>query len=352
VIRYLLLFFYPLELLYRLGFWLVVAYKKQKTTKDRFPFKIISVGNLTVGGTGKSVVVPFLVDLLGRNRCAIVLRGYKGSGERSGYATLVHNGHAILATREQSGDEAMMYAHQLAIPVAVGADRAQACRLLAQLKAPIDYVILDDAYQNFSVPKDCEILLLDARLPFDNGHCLPLGRLREKDYTRADHIILTHADQVDSDTLEYVKRNQLKKFQYENITTGRHAVAGIYYENRERVMPEALHGKKFLVAAGVGSFKGVLASVNQAGCLIGATKQYRDHHNYTVRDIDELGALIRQTRCDGVITTAKDWVKLAPLLAQENCKKIPVFIIWVKFEFLTSDQQAELQRALHVLLNR
>ena len=347
MIRLILYLFYPLELLYRLGFWLALACRKRNANEDQFPFKIISVGNLSVGGTGKSVVVPFLVDILGRGAAAIVLRGYRGSLEREGRAALVGDGRATLVTREQSGDEAMMYVEQLGIPVAVGAHRAQACKLLPP---KIHYVVLDDAYQNYSVHKDVEILLLDARAPFDNGHCLPLGRLREKDYTRADIIILTHADRVDIAAIEYTKNVQLKNFPREKIFTGKHAYAGLYRNNKDLVTPDDMKNKKFLVTAGVGSFEGFVTSVKNTEYVVGATKKYKDHHTHTARDVGELYELMRQTQCDGIITTAKDWVKLESLLAHDKARKLPVFVMRVSFELLTQNQQAELQRILRVLL--
>jgi len=341
---------YPFELLYRLGFHIVIAYKRRHGNKDPLPFKIIAVGNLTVGGTGKSVVVPFLVDLLGHDKSAVVLRGYKGSFEREQRAALVSDGTRILVTREQSGDEAMMYAQQLGVPIAVGADRAQACNVLTSMPS-ISYVILDDAYQNYRVKKDIEILLLDARAPFDNGHCLPLGRLREKDYTRATFIILTHADKVDRTTLEYIKRVRLRKFAYEKIYEGKHASAGIYRDNKDRVEAAAVKSNNFVVVAGVGSFNGVVASVQQSGCNVRATQQYRDHHNYTLQDIHDIHALMHKTSCDSVITTAKDWVKLAPLLDQDKeMGRLPVFVIRVAFEFLSPSEQSRLGDALHAQL--
>jgi tetraacyldisaccharide 4'-kinase len=353
MVRYILFLVYPLELLYRLGFHIVIAHKRRHANKDPFPFKIIAVGNLTVGGTGKSVVVPFLVDLLGRDQSAVVLRGYRGSLERDGRAALVSDGRAIVVTREQSGDEAMMYAQQLGVPIAIGADRSRACKLLTGMNSKIKYVILDDAYQNYSVKKDIEILLLDARAPFDNGHCLPLGRLREKDYTRATFIVLTHADNVDRTTLEYIKRIRLKKFAYEKIYEGKHASAGIYRENKDRVETFDVKSKNFLVVAGVGSFDGVVASVQQAGCSVRATKQYRDHHNYTVQNLDDVRVLMHKTSCDSVITTAKDWVKLAPLLDQEKAVGgLPIFVIRVAFEFLSPSEQNRFGDALCLQLER
>lgn len=332
-----------IERIYCLGFRLVTAYKRWRGNKGPFPFKIISVGNLSTGGTGKSVVVPFLANLLGKEHVAIALRGYKGSVSHSGQSGLVADGQTIFLTKDQCGDEAMMYALQEKIPIVVGKNRAQSCALLqrwAQVQhKKITYVILDDAYQNFDVKKDLEILLLDARAPFDNGHCLPAGMLREKDCTRADLIILTHADAVDEQARQHIKHSLLAKFPPAHIFMGAHAPSGIFHLNEKEVDVTTLAEKKFLLTAGVGSFKGVLNTAQRAGIQIHGIKEYSDHYAYTISDLEQLFAKMYDFGCDGIVTTAKDWVKMQPLLSQwSDWQRLPIFVIRVGFEFL-SDQE-------------
>ncbi len=315
-------------------------YKKIKSNKETFSFKITSVGNLSVGGTGKSVVVPFLVRILGVQESAIVLRGYKGSIEKMGRSTMVSDGSSVFISRGESGDEAMMYCQELSIPVVVGTNRYMSCRLLESWmqheNKKIKYVVLDDAYQNYSVKKDCEILLLDARAPFDNGHCLPAGRLREKDYARADFIILTHADMIREQERLNIKEKILTDFDGDRIFMGAHVPSGIFFHNKTEVGRSDYSNKKFLVAAGVGSFSGVCNTARQAGVVIGATQEYKDHHHYKPQDIDNLISVMKTKKCDAILTTAKDWVKLETLMnGRSDIQLLPIYVLRVAFEFLS-----------------
>lgn len=331
---------FPFEFLYIIGFKLVIAYKSFRGNRSFPQFKVIAVGNLTMGGTGKSVVVPFLANLIGFQKSAIVLRGYKGQVEHSGRSVLVSDGHQIFVTKEQSGDEAMMYGLEGNACVVVGKNRAQSLELLEDIQLQhqkkITHVLLDDAYQNHAVKKDLEILLLDARAPLGNGHCLPLGSLREKDYTRADIIILTHADRITHQHREHIKQHLLSKMPPACIFTGRHAPAGVFHLNKTKVPANQLAQKKFLLVAGVGSFQGVIHTVQSAGVSIVASKEFRDHHEYVQADLDELLGIMKREHCDGIVTTAKDWVKLQGLLSTlPDLQKSLFYVVRVTFEFLS-----------------
>jgi len=335
----LLFLLYPLEIIYRFGFALVTWYKRKRVYTRLFPFKIISVGNLSVGGTGKSVVVPFIARVLGVPHTAIVLRGYKGSLECRGLPTLVRDTKNIFIDVKASGDEAMMYAHVLPVPIVVCKNRARACRLLEHVSPVPDFVLLDDAYQNYGVKKDFEIVLVDARRPFENGHCLPAGRLREKDYRRADCIIATHADAVSQMQRDAIKYELFSDIAPNRIFMGRHAFGGVYQGNQMFLQPDSYIGSRALVCASVGAFDGVLASIARAGFIIGGTQQYRDHHAYTAADVASLMALMHKHTCSCVVTTAKDWVKLEPLVQQyEEWQSLPIFVIRVDFEFLSTQE--------------
>jgi tetraacyldisaccharide 4'-kinase len=178
-----------LELFYQAGFFLVTRFKRYRGNKS-VPFKVISVGNLSVGGTGKSVFVQFLSKKLDRPS-AILLRGYKRKNKKN---ILIDIDNKNKYRPSDVGDEALMFSQKLDSPIVVGKSRIKSVELLKKYcenkNKKIKFLLLDDGYQNFQLKKDCEILLLDARAPFDNNHCLPAGRLREKDFSRADIIIL------------------------------------------------------------------------------------------------------------------------------------------------------------------
>lgn len=312
-----LIFLGPLSRLYMLGFALVRRWRQLRGGATGYPFKIISVGNLTVGGTGKSVVVRFLAELLGPKRCAIVLRGYRGSNERTGQSLLVSDGEHLFAGPDVAGDEAIMHAAALPARVVVGADRKKSCDLLA---VPIKFAILDDAYQNFAVKKDLEILLLDARAPLDNGWCLPAGRLRERDTSRADLIILTHANEVAPDRLQELVATYLDH-KKEHVIMGKHEPAGVFlYNDQFLLLPSDLANTPLLLCAGVGSFAGVRATARASGLMIAGEHAFNNHHNYTSTDLDYLRQQLKVTGCQAVLTTEKDWVKFAPLVLEKNAR--------------------------------
>ncbi len=331
-----LLFF--LETLYCLFFYVINRFKLLRKPY-RAPWPVISVGNISLGGTGKSVFVQFLMTICPGNP-AVLLRGYGGTTKGS---LMVSDGRTVFVDVVTSGDEAFMLAQALKGPVVIGKDRAASCKLLEQhLKQShenIVAIILDDAYQHHSLYKNLEILLLDARYPFENGHCVPAGRLREKDITRADVIVLTHADQVNLRALQVIK-NDLKKTVRANVPvfTGNHHVSGLFFENYERVAGSTLQAP-FFICAGIGSWNGFVASVKQVGVVVGAQARFEDHHNYS---LDDIAAIIKSMRDFGlqqVITTEKDWVKIKPLLSSNQLHdKVSWYILRVEFAFLSQEE--------------
>lgn len=354
-----LIFLLPLSWLYVLGFTLVRFWRQLHGGATGYPFKIISVGNLTVGGTGKSVVVRFLADLLGPERCTIILRGYRGSNERTGQSLLVSDGKHLFAGPDVAGDEAIMHAAALPVRVVVGADRKKSCDLLA---VPIEFAILDDAYQNFAVKKDLEILLLDARAPLDNGWCLPAGRLRERDLSRADLIILTHANEVDADVLEEFVATHLDH-KKDHVVMGKHEPAGVFLYNDQLLpMPSALASTPLLLCAGVGSFAGVRATARASGLVIAGEHAFNNHHNYTSANLDYLRQQLKVTGCQAVLTTEKDWVKLAPLVLEKNAcilrdalrspqdeRVLQIYVLRVAFACMTPEGYESLREHIAVL---
>ena len=161
--------------------------------------KIVSVGNITTGGTGKTPTVQWLARRLMQNekRVAIVSRGYGGTLSKAG--AVVSDANRVLVSAHEAGDEPILHARALEnVPVVIGRDRVRAVQTTTENFAP-DVIILDDAFQYWSLFRDFDLLLLDARKPFGNGHLLPRGRLREepKQLQRAHAILLTRSDAAD-----------------------------------------------------------------------------------------------------------------------------------------------------------
>ena len=192
----------PLEAAY----YFFASRRKRNAEAHRVDFpatKIISVGNLSTGGTGKTPVVQWLAKSFADEgvKAAIVARGY--GGEYSGRGAIVSDGEKILLTSQQSGDEAFLHARSLrSTPVVIGRDRVAATRMAIEKFAP-EIVLLDDGFQYWSLARDFDLVLLDARRPFGNGKLLPSGRLREPQSAlrRASGVLLTRADAANADEL-------------------------------------------------------------------------------------------------------------------------------------------------------
>ncbi|MGH7376234.1 MAG: tetraacyldisaccharide 4'-kinase, partial [Candidatus Methylomirabilales bacterium] len=181
------------------------AYRARLLATHRVPCPVVSVGNLTAGGTGKTPCVIFLARHLQQHgfRPAILLRGY---GRRGGTGLLVASaGQGLLVPAAEAGDEASLLAEVLpGVPVILAADRVRGAEV-ALSRCGADLLILDDGYQHLRLQRDLDILLLDARSPFGSGALLPRGLLREPPAAadRADLVILTRADQArDLDRVE------------------------------------------------------------------------------------------------------------------------------------------------------
>ena len=341
-----------LEYGYRAGFSFAQS-RSRKKTPHVAPFKIISVGNISVGGTGKSVVTQFLISHLSSHKGAVILRGYRGANERTNESLLVSDGTNILTDVKTAGDEACMHARMLSVPIVVGRRRTCSCMLLTQwvesAKQDIDYVVLDDAYQNHAVKKDLEILLLDARAPFENGHCLPAGGLREKDITRADIIICSHADKLDVQERQALRQELISKGGSKEICMGEH-VGVLNTVEGESVSD--MSGKKSLLVAGIGSFDGFISGAKKLGLSIGAAIEFADHYSYSADDITHIQNQAEQQGCEIIVTTRKDWIKMAPLLAANLADKtLPFYVIDVTFDFVLPQERARFLSMVSALLN-
>ncbi|KKP24294.1 MAG: Tetraacyldisaccharide 4'-kinase [candidate division TM6 bacterium GW2011_GWF2_28_16] len=340
-----------LEKIYNILFLINKIYKNNFAKKYKYNFKIISVGNISAGGTGKSVLVQYLVKILEKNKkIAVISHGYKSEIEKTGKSFLVTNNinnnfseNICLASPDIIGDEAYMLFKNLSVPIVVGKNRKKSCDLLNmffnKFNNNLDIAILDDAYQKFLIEKDFEILLLDAKHPLENGHCLPAGKLREKDYSRADVIILTHADKLNLKQIEESKNKVSLNFNQNNIFCAKHAFDGLYLNDKELINIEKINHKKILAFAGIGdfsSFKNSLINLNFDSLIF---KEFVDHQDYLLKDIEALVLFYYSNNCEAIITTQKDWVKVSKYFDSQKYSQINIYILKIKFEFLFNDEK-------------
>lgn len=301
----------PLSLLYRIGVWC----DRETTTPLAAPLPILSIGNATVGGTGKT---PTTIALLSFCRTLgftphILTRGYKSA--------MPLHAHRVTETDTATtvGDEAMLLARHA--PTWVGRDRLAAAK--AAHRAGATLALCDDAHQHYRLQKTLSLLVIDGPYGFGNGLLLPAGPLREPlhhAFARADAIVL-----IGEDMHQLAARLPLPVFRARLTPT---------------LAPEALAGTPLFAFAGIGRPQKFYDTLTAMGATPLATRDFPDHHAYTQEECD---ALLRDAAALGatLITTEKDAVKLPPAL-QAQVKVLPITLTFEAPDALRLFLQAQL----------
>jgi tetraacyldisaccharide 4'-kinase len=265
---------------------------------------VVSVGNLTVGGTGKTPFVAWLGRVLADagERPAIVSRGYGGSAGRG--PLVVSRGAGPLCDAALCGDEPFILARMLPdVPVVVGAERWAAARAAAELGSAV--VLLDDGFQHRALARDLDIVLLDARDPFGGGRLLPAGWLREPPsaLSRAGVVVITRTPPGMS--IEPLTREIRAYNLRAPVLRATHRRTG-FFDGNERPVEAP---RRALVFCAVGQPQAFREDVSAAGVEIVAFESWRDHHRYDRKTISRLEA--RARALDAVLlTTEKDRVRI------------------------------------------
>lgn len=270
---------------------------------------VVSIGNITVGGTGKTPAVLQLAALFKAKgyRPAVLSRGYGGKSREPVH--VVSDGRNILSTPESAGDEPfMMAAAAPGIPVVTGTDRHASGRYAVE-RLGTDLLILDDAFQHRQLARDVDIVLLNADAPLGNGFVIPRGPLREspRALERADCIIVTGIE-PETAPAEALRR----------IGTGLPAIpvlTAVYREkdlckNDEIIPVETLANKRILAFCGLGNPESFRRSLERLGAEVVSFLPFPDHFRYTESDIREIRMRAEAARAQMLVTTEKDAVKL------------------------------------------
>ncbi|HEX8552323.1 MAG TPA: tetraacyldisaccharide 4'-kinase [Abditibacteriaceae bacterium] len=273
----------------------------------RLPVPVVSVGNLSVGGTGKTPTVLLVAREFSERKIGIIARGYRGSARG---VAVVSDGKTILLKARECGDEPLLHAQTLldAI-VVVGKDRVAAAQRAIELGAEL--LILDDAFSYWSLGRDVNLVLLDARAPFDNGHLLPRGRLREEPATlaRADAIILTRSDRATEAQLAATE-TEVAKHSGARVFRATHAPQHLREtETGARVELEKLRGAKIGALSGLADNTAFARTLEEQGGNVVAHIARRDHHAWGEGEIEAALRLCKTNGASFAVTTAKDAVK-------------------------------------------
>lgn len=283
--------------------------------RTRPALPIVSVGNLTLGGTGKTTTTRALArELLARGvRPGIVLRGHRRKDETG--AMLVADAQALLSSVDEAGDEATMLARTIpGCPVAVGKRREEVVELLAETGAQV--ALLDDGYQYFRMERLLNIALLDATVELSRARVFPAGYLREPltHLRRATHVLITHADLAPRAHVEAMTELAHKYAPKAPVMWARHRPTGLYplADPATEMLVERLAAKSVLAVSAVGnpaSFEGALLEI---GARITGSVVFDDHHDYQPDDYRAMREAMRIEKPDFIVVTEKDAVKLPP----------------------------------------
>lgn len=316
-------FFYLLSLIY--GLMVNILIFIRGSFKFRPSCKVISVGNITWGGTGKTPLVSYIASLLnkGGRKVAIISRGYKQKG--SGGSDLKDYGRIM-------GDEPYMLQKRLAgIPVIVDRKRKRSI-IKAVSEFGVDTVILDDGFQQWGIKKDLEVVTIDAVNPFGNGFLLPRGILRQPLSTlkAADIFVLTKTDLVSD--LRFVKLELARINPDAMIIESVHNPKDFFMLGNEAVSLgiDTFKGRTAALFCAIGdpdSFKDVIQKI---GVKIGVFFRFRDHHKFSQDDLDNIIHEAKRNRINTLITTEKDAVRLEGLSTEAEDFKIYVLRIDLK----------------------
>lgn len=279
--------------------------------RRRLPVKVISVGNITLGGTGKTPAVIEIALLLKRSgrHPAVISRGYGRKDES--HMRAVSDGKNVFLGSQEGGDEPVLIATSLAgVPVVVGRDRYSAGLFSVQAFGA-DTVILDDGFQHIKLRRNLDILLVDAKEPFGNGSLFPAGILREPvaAVKRADAILITRADDEDTRLKMYLSETTKAP-----IFTSRHEPVDIVDIKTGEERPlAALKGTATIAFCGIGRPEEFISLLKSLGADVRHQSFYPDHYEYTRADMAEIFHKAVDSGAVMIITTEKDAVRLRPL---------------------------------------
>jgi tetraacyldisaccharide 4'-kinase len=295
-------------------------------TFDRF---VISVGNLNVGGSGKTPLVEYLTTLLQPRRVATLSRGY--GRKTRGFRQVTPDD-----TPATVGDEPLQFLHKFGrqVPVFVGEERALAIPEMLAREPEIEVIILDDAFQHRPVRPQFSVLVTDVQLPFFSDCLLPSGRLREprRGARRADVVVVTrctgiHPDQRKAYTLA------IQQF------AGPVPVlfAGIRYLPPVGFSNEVFAGLPVVAVTGIAKPQPFIEHLQQNFRVVRHFR-FPDHHAFTRREVRQVGDFARaQAEPVAVITTEKDFTRLKAFYGDGSLERVPCFYIPICMEFLGED---------------
>ncbi len=336
LIRYGRILLIPFSWLYAvLVFFRNLAYQAGWLKTHRLPIPVISIGNLSVGGTGKTPVTLALAETLQRQpfarKPAVLSRGYRRNSK--GFF-LVSDGQKVYGSYQDSGDEPMLIAQRLrGVSVAVDADRVRGGNRLIEIGSS-DILLLDDGFQHRRIARDLDIVLLDAESDL-RGRLLPAGSLREPlgSLRRADLIALAHHD-ADKTESRQLWNACVSLFGAQRLLAFQTKIRGCRrLRDGKAISPQELKGLTLIPFCGIAKPRAFLRSLESLGAQIPFLIRFSDHHRYRSADVERLAVAYNRIKPDFLITTEKDAVKLGGLF-----EALPILVLEIEIEWVQGEE--------------
>lgn len=310
-------------------------YRRKILKPQKLPCPVISIGNLTAGGTGKTPMAAFVAVGLKKMgyRPAILSRGYKGKAVKQG--GVVTDGHTLFMTPEEGGDEPLMLARQLSgIPILVGGNRFLSGTTAVQ-RYGADVLILDDGFQHLKLERQLDLVLLDRQRPLGNGRLLPRGLLREpvSALVQAHAFVLTRCDPAsDRNRPEFLKR---PAFQKKPVFFATH-VPVVHRAADTGLEGAAVAGgdrKRGVAFSGIARNADFQHSLKTLGYDIAEFFGFSDHHAYTKRELEAIWEKAERTGAGFVATTEKDYTRIRGKIPE----RIPLTVIGIRLQLVDDE---------------
>ena len=318
----------PYSAVARLRRW---AYRMGVLASHSAAAPVISIGNITTGGTGKTPMVAWVARqlmLVGR-RPGIVLRGYKAVGGRSDEAELLAG-----LTKVKNEPNASQAGTEWTVPVIVDPNRVRgAGKAIGQ---GADVIVLDDGFQHLRLRRDLNIVLIDATNPFGYGYVLPRGLLREpvSVLQYADAIVITRCDAIPPAGLEALRRKLASLAPRASIHTAVHAPTCLIDPTGEKKPLDVLAGKKIMAFCGVGNPEAFFSTLGRLGAVPAGKIAFGDHVHYGPDQMEYIAREAGLCGAEILVTTQKDRVKLTPAALAK-----PLWTLAVEIQFPASGDE-------------
>jgi len=334
--------FYYLAIKFR---WLI--YRLGIIPKTKIPCTVISVGNITWGGTGKTPAVIMIAKLLREmgKRVTVLSRGY-GRRNKKSKISIVSDGKRIILSSREAGDEPYLLAKNLPdVPIIVGKNRINSGKYAVE-KFATEVVVLDDGFQYWSLNRGIDIVTIDCSNPYGNGYLIPRGPLREpvSHLSRADIFLLTRANLVSRDDLHRIIGDLGRLNPHSTILESVHRpkyLQGSF--SGEKKSLDFVKDKRIVAFSSIGNPYSFEKTLKELGAKIVKIFQFPDHYDYQRKDLWEIEAACRTDLEKGeviAVTTEKDGVRLERIISPEADRAFwEIWILKVELEIIRGKEE-------------